>query len=123
MQAWNGRAYITGSGTITAGDTTAQVTLPYRGTMRVCASSTVKLAAGASASAGDVPGLLVALDHGAVEMSFAASNAREQNADTLLTPYFRIMIGGPNAADLRCAWATTAILAWIMPGRTRHMSW
>jgi len=100
LQAWNGRAYITGSGTITAGDTTAQVTLPYRGTMHVCASSSVKLAAGTGASAGDVPGLLVALDRGAVEMSFAASNAREQNADTLLTPYFRIMIGGPSAADI-----------------------
>ena len=100
LQAWNGRAYITGSGTITAGDTTAQVALPYRGTMHVCASSSVKLAADSSAVSGDVPGLLVALDRGAVEMSFAASNAREQNADTLLTPYFRIMIGGPNAADV-----------------------
>lgn len=100
LQAWNGRAYITGSGTITAGDTTAQVTLPYRGTMHVCASSTVKLAADSSAASGNVPGLLVALDRGAVEMSFAASTAREQNADTLLTPYFRIMIGGPNAADV-----------------------
>jgi hypothetical protein len=57
LQAWNGRAYITGSGTITAGDTTAQVTLPYRGTMHVCASSTVKLAADSSAASGDVPGL------------------------------------------------------------------
>ena len=47
------------------------------------------------------PACLIALDHGAVEMSFAASTAREQNADTLLTPYFRIMIGGPNAADVR----------------------
>lgn len=100
MQAWNGRAYITGSGSITAGDRTAQVTLPYRGTMHVCASSTVKLAADSSAASGNVPGLLVALDRGAVEMSFAASTAREQNADTLLTPYFRIMIGGPNAADV-----------------------
>ena len=100
LQARNGRAYITGSGTIIAGDRTAQVTLPYRGTMHVCASSTVKLAADSSAASGDVPGLLVALDQGAVEMSFAASTAREQNADTLLTPYFRIMIGGPNAADV-----------------------
>lgn len=109
MQAWNGRAYLTGSGTISAGDQTAQVTLPYRGTMHVCASSTVKLAADLSsasgatpgASSGEVPGLLIALDHGAVEMSLAASTARAQNADTLLTPYFRIMIGGPNAADVR----------------------
>ena len=100
LQAWNGHAYITGSGTITAGDSTAQVTLPYRGTMRVCASSTVKLAADSSSASGNVPGLLIALDRGAVEMSFAASTAREQNADTLLTPYFRIMIGGPNAADV-----------------------
>jgi len=34
-------------------------------------------------------------------MSLAASAARERNADTLLTPYFRILIGGPNAADVK----------------------
>jgi hypothetical protein len=101
MQAWNGRAFLTASGSITAGERTAQVTLPYRGTMRVCASSTVKLAADSTAAAGAVPGLLIALDHGAVELSFAASTAREQNADTLLTPFFRILVGGSNAADLR----------------------
>ncbi|MGD1106849.1 MAG: hypothetical protein ABR865_07370, partial [Terracidiphilus sp.] len=101
LQAFNGRAYITGSGTITAGDATAQVTLPYRGTLHVCASGTVKLAADSSVPPGEVPGLLIALDHGAVEMSFAASTARERNADTLLTPYFRIMIGGPNPADVK----------------------
>ena len=101
MQAWNGRAYMTGSGSISAGAAAAVVALPYRGTLRVCASSTVKLAADSSAPAGEVPGLLIALDHGAVEMSFAASTAREKNADTLLTPYFRILIGGPNAADVK----------------------
>jgi hypothetical protein len=101
MQAWNGRAYLTGSGNISAGTATAEVTLPYRGTMHVCASSTVKLASDSSAPAGEVPGLLIALDRGAVEMSFAASAAREKNADTLLTPYFRILIGGPNAADVK----------------------
>ena len=101
MQAWNGKAYLTGSGSITAGNGTAEVALPLRGTLRVCASSSVKLAADASAPAGEVPGLLIALDRGAVEMSFAASTAREKNADTLLTPYFRILIGGPNAADVK----------------------
>ena len=101
LQAWNGRAYLTSNGTVTAGDGTAQVTLPYRGTLRVCASSTVKLAADSSAPAEQVPGLLIALDRGAVEMSLAASKAREQNADTLLTPYFRILIGGPSAADVK----------------------
>jgi hypothetical protein len=101
LQAWNGRAYLTGSGSISAGAATAEVTLPYRGTLRVCATSTVKLAADSSAPAGEVPGLLIALDRGAVEMSFAASTAREKNADTLQTPYFRILIGGPNAADVK----------------------
>jgi hypothetical protein len=101
LQAWKGRAYLTSSGTVTAGDGTAQVTLPYRGTLRVCASSTVKLAADSSAPAGQVPGLRIALDHGAVEMSFASSAARERNADTLLTPYFRILIGGPSATDVK----------------------
>lgn len=101
LQAWNGRAYLTGSGSISAGAATTEVTLPYRGTMRICASSTVKLAADSSAPAGEVPGLLIALDRGAVELSFAASTAREKNADTLQTPYFRILIGGPNAADVK----------------------
>jgi hypothetical protein len=100
MQAWNGRAYLTGSGSISAGAATAEVSLPYRGTMHVCASSTVKLASDSSTPSGEIPGLLIALDRGAVEMSFAASTAREKNADTLLTPYFRILIGGPNAADV-----------------------
>jgi len=101
LQAWNGRAYFTSNGSITAGDGTAQVTLPYRGTLRVCASSTVKLAADTGTPAGQVPGLLIALDQGAAEMSFAASEARARTADTLLTPYFRILIGGPSAADVK----------------------
>jgi hypothetical protein len=101
MQAWNGRAYLTGSGSIAAGTTTAEVALPSRGILHVCASSTVKLAADANAPAGEVPGLLIALDRGAVEMSFAPSTARAKNADTLLTPYFRILIGGPSAADVK----------------------
>ena len=101
LQAWNGRAYLTSSGSISAGAATAEVALPYRGTLHICASSTVKLAADSSAPAGEVPGLLIALDRGAVEMSFAASTAREKNADTLQTPYFRILIGGPNAADVK----------------------
>ncbi len=101
MQAWNGRAYLTGSGSIVAGAQTASVTLPDRGVLQVCASSTVKLAADSGAPTGEVPGLLIALDRGAVEMSLAASKAREKNADTLLTPYFRILIGGPNPADVK----------------------
>ena len=94
----DGRAIIAASAAITSGAETTHVTLPYRGTLLVCASTTVKLAAdSAGAPAGDVPGLLMAMDHGAVEMSFATSH----NADTLLTPDFRILISGPGAAEVK----------------------
>ena len=44
----NGRAFIASSAVITSGDRTTHVTLPYRGTLSVCASTTVKLAADSS---------------------------------------------------------------------------
>jgi len=97
LQVWNGHAYVTSSGAITAGANTAQVTLPYRGTLRICASTTVKLASDASVPAGETPGLLMAIDHGAMETSFATG----RNADVIMTPDFRILIGGPGASDLK----------------------
>src|SRR5580658_2479775 len=45
LEVANGKAIIVASGEITAGATTTQVTLPRRGTLRICASTTVKLAA------------------------------------------------------------------------------
>ena len=93
----DGRAIIAASAAITSGAETTQVTLPYRGVLLVCASTTVKLATDSSVPAGDVPGLLMAMDHGAVELSFATSH----NADTLLTPDFRILISGPGAAEVK----------------------
>ena len=65
--------------------------------LRVCASTTVKLAADSSVPAGEIPGLMMAFDHGAVEASFATG----RNSDILLTPEFRILIGGPGAADVK----------------------
>ncbi|HVU45698.1 MAG TPA: hypothetical protein VHD85_06225 [Terracidiphilus sp.] len=97
LQVWNGRAYIASNGTITAGTDTAQVTLPYRGTLRICASTSVKLAADSSVPAGETPGLLMALDKGAIETSFATG----RNADVVMTPDFRIMIGGPGASEVK----------------------
>ena len=72
--------------------------LPHRGVLRVCASTTVKLAADTSVPAGETPGLMMALDHGAVEASFATG---ARNSDILLTPDFRILIGGPGAAEVK----------------------
>jgi len=97
LQVSQGRAIIAASGTITSGNTTTQVTLPHRGTLRICALTSVKLAADSSVPAGETPGLLMAMDHGAIEASFATG----RNSDILLTPDFRILIGGPGAAEVR----------------------
>jgi hypothetical protein len=41
------------------------------------------------------------MDHGALELSFAASAAAGRNADFLMTPDFRILIGAPGAAEVK----------------------
>ena len=97
MEVSEGKALIASSGEVTSGSRTTDVLLPRRGTLRVCASTTVKLAADLSVPAGEVPGLMMAFDHGAVEASFATGS----NADILLTPDFRILIGGPGAVEVK----------------------
>ena len=96
LQVISGRAFITANGTVTSGTSTTDVSLPQRGTLRVCASTAVKLAAD-STPAGEAPGILMAMDHGAIEASFATG----RNADTILTPDFRILIGAPGTADVK----------------------
>ncbi len=97
LEVTSGKAIIAATGTVTSGTATTDVMLPHRGTLRVCASTTVKLAADSSAPVGEIPGLMMALDHGAVEASFATG----RSADVLLTPDFRILISGPGAADVK----------------------
>ncbi len=97
LEISGGKAMIVASGSITAGDRTTTVVLPHRGTLRVCASTTVNLAADSSMPAVDAAGLLIAIDHGALETSYATG----QNADIILTPHFRILIGGPGASELK----------------------
>ena len=97
LQVANGKAMIASSGAVTSGAATTEVTLPHRGVLRVCASTTVKLATDASVPAGEVPGLMMSLDHGAIEASFATG----RNSDIVLTPDFRILIGSPGAADVK----------------------
>jgi len=101
LEVSQGKAIIAASGTVTSGAVTTEIVLPHRGVLRVCASTTVKLAADSSVPAGEVPGLMMAMDHGAVEMSFAASLAAGRNSDILLTPDFRILIAGPGAAEVK----------------------
>jgi hypothetical protein len=97
LRVTDGKAIIASSGTVTSGTKTTEVTLPRRGVLRVCASTSVHLASDASVPAGDTPGLMMALDHGALEASFATG----RNSDIVLTPDFRILIGGPGAADVK----------------------
>jgi len=97
LEVSQGKAVIVASGTVTSGPETTQVILPHRGVLRICASTTVNLAADNSVPAGETPGLTVSMDHGAVEASFATG----RNSDILLTPDFRILIGGPGAAEVK----------------------
>jgi hypothetical protein len=97
LEVTSNKAIIAASGSVTSGAETTEVILPHRGVLRVCASTTVKLAADASVPEGETPGLMMALDHGAVEMSFATG----RNSDILLTPDFRILIGAPGAAEVK----------------------
>lgn len=97
LQITAGKALIGASGSVTAGAKTTEVVLPHRGVLRVCASTTVKLTSDTSVPAGETAGLVMGLDRGALEASFATG----QNADVLLTPDFRILIGGPGAADVK----------------------
>lgn len=97
LQVAGGKALIAANGSVTSGTSSTVVTLPRRGSLRICASTTVKLAADSSVPAGETPGLMMAMDRGAVEASFVTG----QNADMLLTPDFRILIGGPGAANVK----------------------
>jgi len=101
LEVSQGRAMIAANGTVTSGTATTQVILPRRGMLRVCAATTVKLAADSGVAAGELPGLLIAMDHGALEMSFATTQAPVKNADILMTPDFRILIDGPGAAEVK----------------------
>lgn len=97
LQVTGGRALIAANGTVVSGAATTEVSLPHRGTLRVCAATEVKIAADSSTPAGDSPSLMMAMDHGAVEASFATG----RSADILLTPDFRILIGGPGTSNVK----------------------
>jgi hypothetical protein len=97
LQVSQGKAIIASNGTVTSGATTTVVALPRRGTLNICTATTIKLASDSGVPSGDAPGLMMAMDHGAIETSFAAG----KNADMLLTPDFRILIGGPGAINVK----------------------
>lgn len=96
LQVTAGKAVIGASGQVTSASQPTSVLLPRRGSLRVCQSTTVRLTGASSSSANSQPGLMIALDHGALELSFASAST----SDILLTPDFRIQLGGGGKADL-----------------------
>ncbi len=97
----DGKAVIGASGSITAGDRTAVVTLPHRGNLHICATTRVSLTSDSSIQTtgelADAPGLMMGLEQGALEANFATG----KNSDAILTPEFRILISGPGVAAVR----------------------
>jgi hypothetical protein len=96
----DGKAAIESDGSITAGDRSVMVTLPHRGSLRVCQSTKVNLLTDSSVSASLTPetsGLMMALDRGALEANFST----RKNSDVILTPGFRIVISGPGIAAVQ----------------------
>ncbi|HEY0759898.1 MAG TPA: hypothetical protein VGD59_11630 [Acidisarcina sp.] len=109
IEVSNGSAILTSSGSITAGDRTAKISLPGKGELRLCSTTTIHLSRDRSASAAlaasalsaaassQAPALMIALDRGALEAAYTTG----RYSDVLMTPDFRILISGPGQADLR----------------------
>lgn len=101
LQVADGKASIGSNGSITAGERTATVTLPGRGEIRLCATTRISLSADKSIAANlgpnETPGLMMALDRGAMETAFTTGT----NSDVILTPDFRITISGPGRSSVQ----------------------
>jgi hypothetical protein len=102
MDVAEGKAVIGAQGSITAGEHAATVTLPHRGNLKLCPTTKVSLTSdagvpSAATTLGETPGLMMAMDSGAIEASFATGH----NSDVILTPDFRILISGPGTAAVQ----------------------
>src|ERR1700722_4287629 len=97
----DGKAVIAFGGSITAGEKASTITLPHRGNMRICPMTKVNLTADSSVASslrpGESPGLMMALDKGALEANFQTG----ENSDVILTPDFRIVISAPGTAEVQ----------------------
>ena len=91
------RAAIASSGSVTAGSRTARLTLPGRGHLSLCATTRATLTLDPAHPTADHSGLMVSLDHGAVETDFRTG----QVSDVILTPDFRILISGPGQSTVQ----------------------
>lgn len=90
----NGRAVLVSNTTVTAKDRTAEIALSRGGSVMVCATSGLHIAAGKSG--GGAEPLLLSLNRGAIEVHATASAS-----DVLMTPDLRFAINGSGPLDLR----------------------
>jgi hypothetical protein len=100
LEVANGKATIGNNGSITAGDTTANITLARGGELRLCSSTTIHLTTDRSvvpATGDNSTALMISLDRGALEASYKTASY----SDVLLTPDLRILVSGPGDADLK----------------------
>ncbi len=97
LEVANGKAVIGNNGSITAGDKTATVTLARGGTLQLCSTTTVHLSRDSSIADPQSSALMISLDRGALEASYATG----KYSDVLMTPDFRILISGPGQTDLK----------------------
>jgi hypothetical protein len=81
---------------ITAGNQAVKITLQRGGELRLCSTSRVHLAKDRSIADPASSALMIALDRGALEASYAVG----KYSDVLLTPDLRILISGPGEAGL-----------------------
>lgn len=93
LETSGGTATILNNGTVTAQERAASVTLARGGAVNVCATSSVHLSQSSSIDGGP---LLLALDHGALELKFLANAG-----DAVLTPEMRIQPAKAAPLDLR----------------------
>jgi hypothetical protein len=96
-----GKAVIAFGGSVTAGEKASTIALPHRGDLRLCPMTKVNLTADSTVAAslrpGEAPGLMMALDQGALEANFQTG----ENSDVILTPDFRIVISAPGTAEVQ----------------------
>jgi hypothetical protein len=96
----DGRAELANNGSITAGDDTATVKLARGGELLVCTGTTIHIAKDIVPHAASHPGdagLLISLDHGALEGHYTPG----AYADEILTPDLRLLVSAPGIADLK----------------------
>ncbi len=95
-----GRAELANNAAVTAGDTTARVALARGGTLLVCTGTTIHIAKDIVPHVASQPGdagLLISLDHGALEGHYSPGSF----ADEILTPDLRLLVSAPGIADLK----------------------